>query len=77
MNRSRFNRREVHEARARLYATDKQIRYLAILLNEAFANLYSHGLCLDPRQLARTTREYASAAIAQLLRAKSRGWAGE
>lgn len=59
----------------RYYASDAQQQYLARLLHEAFARRYTHGLCLDPRQLGGVPRTEASAAIDNLAKARDRGWA--
>lgn len=59
---------------ANYYASDSQTSYLRLLLNQAFANRYTHGTCLDPRHLDRVTRTEAAAAISQLLAAKTKGW---
>lgn len=61
-------------ARQRLYATDAQLCYLRRLLDEAFGNRYTHGLCLDRHHLDRVTKSEASSAIDQLLSAKRNDW---
>ncbi len=47
-------------------ASDKQICYLRLLLDKAFAKRIIHGLCLDRNHLNRVPREEASAAISTL-----------
>lgn len=56
------------------YATDAQISYLGILLDQAFVHHFEHGLCLDRHHLDSIPREHASLAIAALKAAKERGW---
>lgn len=58
----------------RYYASDAQRAYLKLLLNEAFAHLYTHGTGIDPHHMDRLTKTEASAAIAQLKTAKEKGW---
>ncbi len=59
---------------AKYYASDAQIGFLKLLLNQAFANRYETKTCLDPRHLDGITRTEASAAISQLKTAKEKGW---
>lgn len=57
------------------YATDRQVWYLRLLLNEAFAARYTHGTCYDPNHLNdRMPRADVSAAIDTLVKAKRNGW---
>lgn len=59
----------------RYYATDAQIRYLRLLLDEAFAHRYPHRTGYDRNHLGvQCPREGVSAAIDELLAAKARGW---
>lgn len=55
-------------------ATDAQIQYLRILMNEAFSNRYATGNHLDANHLEGTDFAYASKCIADLKAAKERGW---
>ena len=55
-------------------ATDAQLSYLRILLNEAFAHHYEHGSCLDAHHLDGTSKQYASQIIGELKAAKEKGW---
>ena len=75
MNRGLHSRQEA--AHARLYASDAQISYVRRLLHEAFANLFTHGLRLDPRHLDGLKKGEASRAIELLLAAKRNGWRKE
>lgn len=59
----------------RYHATEAQIIYLRRLLDEAFAHCYSGpSTCYDRHHLDRVTRSEASAAIANLLNVKAKGW---
>lgn len=55
-------------------ATDAQLSYLRLLLNEAFAHHFEHGSCLDVHHLDGTSKQYASQVIGELKAAKERGW---
>jgi len=51
---------------ARIYATDKQLAYLRILLNRAFVLHIHHGFCLDVNHLDNVKKDYASNVIGTL-----------
>jgi hypothetical protein len=56
-------------------ATDAQWGYVCRLMNEAFANLYQNVPNIDVHhQPTYYSKSQASADIARLLAAKSRGW---
>ncbi len=56
------------------YITEAQSRYLARLLNEAFANGARLGSGLDSHHLSETTKKAAAFAIERIKACKANGW---